>query len=182
MVRTALLTGLLVTPVTGPFALLLSAAALAAPTAVLSLDRSLPAGACCTTYYPFVLLTAVLAGPIYASLVGLGSVGLADALFMGPRYQLLESPMDTFGDVASLISFTLIIACVVLYRSLLARRAHPHVRARSRSGIIFSLEKGIALASLPGSGAVSLGPQDEVAEMMRDFLAQLELAERLSKA
>src|SRR5690349_19908960 len=103
MVRTALLTSLLITPVSGAFAPLLSAAALAVPTAALSFDHSLPAGVCCTTYYPFVLLTAVLAGPVYASLVGFGSVGLADALFMGPRDQLFETPMDVLGDAASLL-------------------------------------------------------------------------------
>src|SRR5690242_9389157 len=138
MVRTALLANLLVTPVTGALAPILSAAALALPTAALSLDHSLPAGACCTTYYPFVLLTAVLAGPIYASLVGIGSVGLADALFMSPHHRLFDSPMGHFGDVASLLSFGLIIACVVLYRRVIARRAEPHVCALSKSGIIFS--------------------------------------------
>ena len=182
MIRTALLASLLVTPVAGPFAPILSVAALAAPTAILSLDHALPAGACCTTYFPFVILTAILAGPIYASIVGIGSVGLADALFMGPRYQLFESPMDSFGDISSLISFALIIGCVWLFRKVIAQHTDRRIKAESESGIIFSLENGVALASWPGAGApVRMGPEDEVAEMMQDFLAQRELAKRLTK-
>jgi hypothetical protein len=182
MIRFALLAGVLATPpVTGALAPILSLAALGVPTALLSFDHSLPAGACCTTYFPFVLLTALFVGPVYATLVGIGSAGLADALFMGPRYQLFESPMDSFGDVSSLVSFALIIGCVSLYRWVITRRAHAQVSADSTSGIIFSLEKGVASASLPGSEPVPLGPQDEVAEMMRDFLAQIELAERFAK-
>jgi len=183
MIRTAILASLLVTPpVGGALAPILSAAALAIPTTILSLDHSLPAGACCTTFFPFVLLTEVLAGPIYASAVGIGSAGLADALFMGPRYHLFESPMDRFGDVASLVSFALIIGCVTLYRRMIVQHARPKVSAESASGIIFSLEKGVALASWPGAGVpMRMGPEEEVAEMMRDFLAQRELAKRLAK-
>lgn len=167
-------------PLSGPFAPILSVAALAIPTGLLSLDQSLPAGACCTTYFPFVLLSAVLMEPVYASLVAIGSAGLADALFMGPRNQLFESPMDSFGDTASLISSALIIFLVYLFRKILVR--HSRVRPnQSGSGIIFSLEKGVAWASWTGaSSPVSLGPQEEVAHMMRDFLAQLELGKRLA--
>ena len=182
MIRSARLASLLVTPVAGAFAPILSVAALAVPTAILSLDHSLPAGACCTTYFPFVLLTAILAGPIYASMVAIGSAGLADALFMGPRYQLLESPMDSFGDIASLVSFALIIGCVWLFRKVIAQYTRPKVSAESESGIIFSLEKGVALASWPGTRPpVRMGPEEEVAKMMEDFLAQRELARRLAK-
>jgi len=54
--------------------------------------------------------------------------------------------------------------------------------AAERSGIIFSLEDGQAWASRPGLGIrVRLGPEAEVTEMMHDFLAQQELAERLNK-
>ncbi|HLO20638.1 MAG TPA: hypothetical protein VK192_09110 [Sphingomicrobium sp.] len=184
MIRSASLTTLLVTPpLTGPFAPILSAAALAVPTAFLSLDHALPAGACCTTYFPFVLLTAVLSGPTYASMVAIGSAGLADALFMGPRYQLFESAMDKFGDAASLFSFALIIAVVSLFRGVVSQRLPRSRRSiEAPSGIIFSLEKGVALASWPGASArVPLGSEQEVAEMMQDFLAQLELGKRLTQ-
>jgi hypothetical protein len=50
-----------------------------------------------------------------------------------------------------------------------------------RNGIIFSLEGGEALASWPGSGRpMRLGPHDEVAEMMVDFLMQRDVGRRLT--
>jgi hypothetical protein len=172
---------LLTPPLAGRFAPVLSVAALAIPTAILSLDHALPAGACCTTYFPFVLLSAVLMGPAYASAVAVGSAGLADALFMGPPFQLFESPMDSFGDAASLVSSALIIGLVFLFRKLFARGARSQ-GSGSGSGIIFSLEKGVAWANGTGaSGPVRLGPQEEVAAMMQDFLMQLELGKRLTK-
>ena len=49
--------------------------------------------------------------------------------------------------------------------------------------VVFSLEGGQAWASWYGSHSwVRLGPENEVAEMMRDFLAQRELAKRLEGA
>jgi hypothetical protein len=49
------------------------------------------------------------------------------------------------------------------------------------SGIVFSLEGGRVWASWPGRDShVVLGAKEEVAEMMRDFLAQVELGERLT--
>jgi|SRR3954447_905385 hypothetical protein len=181
MIRSAFQGIRLVTrPLAAPVAPILTAVALAAPTAILSLDHSLPAGACCTTYVPFVLAAAVLLGPVYASVVAIGSTALADALFMGPRYQLFESPMDRFGDVVSLASFALIIAGVWLFRKILAQDARPHLSRESASGIIFSLEGGVALVSWRGAGPpMRLGPEREVAEMMQDFLAQRELAKKL---
>ena len=181
MIRSAFLATLLLTPLAGPSASVLVVAALAVPTAILSLDHALPAGACCTTYFPFVLIAAVLLRPIYAAITAIGSVGLSDAMFMGPRYELLETPMDQFAAIASLVSFALILGLVWLFRRVLAQRARPHVSIESTSGIIFSLEKGVAFASLPGARIpVTLGPEEEVAEMMRDFLAQLDVGKRLT--
>jgi len=182
MIRSAFPATLLVAPpFAGPSATLLSVAAVAVPTGILSLNHALPAGACCTTYFPFVLLTALLLGPIHASAVAIGSAGLADALFMGPRFKLFESPMDEFGDIASLVSFALMICVICLFRSLLAQHNRRQI-SMSSSGVIFSLEKGVAWARLPGAaGPVRLGPEAEVAGMMQDFLAQLELGKRLTK-
>lgn len=181
MIKSALANLLAMPPVTGPQALLVGLGALAIPTAILSLDHALPAGACCTTYFPFVLISAVLLGPAYASLVAVGSAGLADALFMGPRFELFESPMDTFGVTVSLISSALIIGLVCLFRMVIAQSKREQASS-SPSGIIFSLEKGEAWATWKGSGGpVRLGPHEEVEEMMQDFLAQLELGRRLTR-
>ena len=47
--------------------------------------------------------------------------------------------------------------------------------------VVFSLENNQAWAGWHGRKAmVQLGSKDDVAEMMEDFLAQLELAERLN--
>jgi len=181
VIRSALLATTLVTPpLAGPIAVIGSVLALAVPTAFLSLDQSLPAGACCTTYLPFVILSAVLMGPLYASIVAIGSAGLADALFMGTRYHLFETPMDSFGNTTTLVSSALVIGLVCLFRKVLARQSRARTH-QSKSGVIFSLEKGVAWASWTGSSnPVNLGPQEEVAKMMRDFLAQLELGRRLA--
>jgi len=47
--------------------------------------------------------------------------------------------------------------------------------------LLFSLEDGFVFASWPGaSGSVRLGTYEDVREMMRDFLAQSEVGDRLS--
>src|SRR4051794_20421537 len=180
MIRIDLASVLAMPSIKGPRAALAGLSALAIPTAILSLDHALPAGACCTTYFPFVLISAVLLRPALASAIAVGSTGLADALFMGPRDQLFESPMDRFGDTASLFSAALIIGGVYLFRRVLAETKRQ--ASTSPSGIIFSLEKDDALASWNGSGGpVRLGPHEEVERMMQDFLGQLEVGRRLNR-
>ena len=46
--------------------------------------------------------------------------------------------------------------------------------------IIFSFVDGTVRASWPGKSSVELGPYDAVTYMMRDFLAQCDLAERIA--
>lgn len=179
MVRTALAGWLAMPPIIGPVAPLVGAAALVIPTTLLSMDHALRGGACCTTYVPFVLLSALLLGPVYASFVAVGAAGLADALFMGPRFQLLESPMDTFGDTASIISSALIIGTVYLFRRLLAQRQRSQTRA-SPAGVIFSRERGQVWASWSCQETpICLGAEKRVHVMMEDYLAQVRLANRL---
>src|SRR3954453_13850594 len=180
MIRIGLASVLAMPSIKGSLAALAGLSALAIPTAILSLDHALPAGACCTTYFPFVLISAVLLRPALASAIAVGSTGLADALFMGPRDQLFEYPMDRFGDTASLFSAALIIGGVYLFRRVLAETKRQ--ASTSPSGIIFSLEKDDALASWNGSGGpVRLGPHEEVERMMQDFLGQLEVGRRLNR-
>lgn len=131
-------------------------------------------------FVPAVLLTAIFLGWRYATVVALASAFLADALFMGHGRLLLEGPCDYFGVSAFLISSTLIIGTVELIRSEIGRASNGGSASESSAGIVFSLESGQAWASWYGSDApIRLGPQKEVAEMMKDFLAQLELAKRL---
>jgi hypothetical protein len=56
-------------------------------------------------------------------------------------------------------------------------------RANSSEAVVFSLLNGFVWASWPGaSGSVRLGRYEGVVDMMRDFLAQSELGDRLARA
>ena len=69
---------------------------------------------------------------------------------------------------------------VILIRSVIAA-IQERGADESLGGIVFSLEKGQVWASWYGQGPpVLLGSQRKVSEMMRDFIAQEELARRLS--
>ena len=60
----------------------------------------------------------------------------------------------------------------------------PGVEGRSiaSDAVVFSLKDGYVWASWPGaSGSVRLGTYENVLHMMRDFVAQSELGERLTK-
>jgi hypothetical protein len=129
-------------------------------------------------YLPFVLLSAVLLGWRQAAAVALVSVVIADALFEGPRYEIVEGPTDMLGDFGFLVISALIIGLVHAIRTTFADLVGP----TGAGGVFFSLERGQAWASWPAAGFhLRLGPQDEVAEMMKDFVAQAELGKRLAR-
>jgi len=57
----------------------------------------------------------------------------------------------------------------------------PEDRKPKPDAIVFSLEDGIVRASWPEkTGWVELGRYNEVTDMMRNFLAQCELGERMA--
>ena len=57
---------------------------------------------------------------------------------------------------------------------------HLHM-VEPKGAVVFSLSDGAVWASWPGNNApVHLGHYDSVVYMMRDFLAQCDLAERMS--
>jgi hypothetical protein len=61
-----------------------------------------------------------------------------------------------------------------------AREAPPNSPINPLDGITFSLEQGQVWASWTGvRGRLRLGHEAQVSEMMRDFLAQMEVAARL---
>ena len=78
---------------------------------------------------------------------------------------------------------TLIIGLVQVIRAKFASVITTD-RSKFASGqVVFSLEDNQAWAGWHGHKAmVQLGSKDDVAEMMEDFLAQLELAERLESS
>ena len=130
-------------------------------------------------YVPSVLLSAVFLGWRFAAIVALLSALVADWLFLGSPYSMTET-CDFFGVGLFLFASALIIASVELPRRL-PRETASAVPDKNPAGIVFSLEKGQAWASWYGQKhPVRLGPEGEVAEMMEDFLAQLELGKRLT--
>lgn len=167
-------------PFDGRAALFIGIIAVGVPTALRASVDGVVTGMAVTGYVPFVLASAVLLGWWNASLVALASAFVGDALFVGRRPELLEGPADFFVVGLFLIVSAVVIGFVELVRGLLADSRKAGVPEKP-SGIIFSLEKGQAWASWTGSGSpVRLGPEREVAEMMEDFLAQLELGKRLT--
>ena len=172
---------LLAPPLSGKLAIACTIALIGLPTLIRYSVKGMVMGVECLTYCPFVLLSAILMGWRYTAVVAVGSALICDYLFIGAPHQFFESDADFFGIGVFLSYCLLIIGAVQGVRMLVPqfpRRADPN---EVLSGIIFSLEGGQAWASWTGADApVQLGPCDEVAEMMEDFLAQVELGKRLN--
>jgi hypothetical protein len=109
----------------------------------------------------------------------LASAAVADMLFIDPRYVPMAGPTDLFAIAVFLVCAALIIVIVQSARVIVENCPGPLPREHKATGIIFSLEKGQAWASWSGAGNLRLGPESEVATMMQDFLAQLEVGKRL---
>lgn len=167
-------------PITGAWAIFWTVAALAVPTAIRSSVQGSVSGCESVPFIPSVMLAAMFLGWRYATVVALASALIADALYMGHAHLLLEGPCDQFGVAAFLITSAMIVGGVEWVRVGLARRLG---RPGHQSGsIVFSLEGGQAWASWYGGGpAIHLGAQEEVAKMMEDFLAQVELGKYLAE-
>jgi hypothetical protein len=169
---------LVTTPIAGKPALWFAVAAVGLPTLYrMSLDGIVMGIGYCP-YLPFVLFSAVLLGWRQAAVIALISVAVVDVLFVGQRFQLFEGPTDMLGDLGFLVASALIIALVQAIRTAFEDLVGPTVAG----GVIFSLKDGQAWASWPTAGYhLRLGPQDDVAEMMKDFVAQVELGKRLNR-
>lgn len=168
---------LVATPIAGKPAFTIAVAAVGLPTLYrLSLNGMVMGIGYCP-YLPFVLLSALLLGWKRAAAVTLVCAVVADALFVGPRFQLFEGSTAMLGDLGFLVASALIIALVQAIRTAFEDLIGP----TAANGIFFSLENGQAWASWPTAGFhLRLGPQDDVAEMMKDFVAQVELGKRLN--
>jgi hypothetical protein len=170
---------LVVTPLLGKWALLVSILAIGIPTLLRASVVGTVSGAEFLPYFPFVLIAAVVLEWKPAVIIMLFSALLADWLFVEPQFYLLAKPGHFFGVLMFLTGSSLVIALVHAIRTAL----HDLVGPTSENGVIFSLKDGQAWASWPTAGFhLRLGPQNEVADMMKDFLAQRELANRLAAA
>jgi hypothetical protein len=182
MTRAALLRSWLVTPPLGGL-WSLAWAAVALPVASL-LDWTMACpdvgGECCTPFYIFVLFTALLFGWRAGIVSALASLAAALWLDSLQPMQMHAPGADVWGSGLFLAISAGIIFSVELIRRTVARFARLSNPNEYSSGIIFSLEAGQAWASWPGQEVpVRLGPEQEVAAMMEDFLGQIATARRL---
>lgn len=170
---------LLAPPAKGIRALLYGIALIAIPTMIrlllgLVIDR-LPF----FPYVPFVIVAAIVLDWRYAGAVALVSWVVADLLFIGPRYQLTFDAYELIGFIIFFVSAALLIALAEAVRRVVENSLRPARPDGLSAPVVFSLEGGQAWASWYGSHSwVRLGPEEDVADMMQDFLAQRELGKR----
>jgi len=168
-------------PVTDAMMLPTAFAAVVIPTALRLVVDDAVTGVAFSPYLPFVLVAALLMGWRYAVLVALASVAVADMLFIEPRFVPIAGPTDVFGMLVFLATSALILMLVQAARFFVRDCPGPVPCEEEETGIIFSLEGGQAWATWRGAPSKQrLGPDYEVAEMMQDFLAQLEIGRRLN--
>ena len=149
----------------------------ALPTGLRAIVDGVVTGCEFTPYLPFVLIAAILLPGLPAILVALAAVPILGGLFAPPQ-----------ADPACFLSAAgiyLSASAVMIGAVLLIRAAFAAMQSRgadeSPGGIVFSLDKGQVWASWYGQGPpVLLGSQKKVSAMMRDFLAQGEVAKRLN--
>jgi hypothetical protein len=163
-------------PLKGTAALLCFFVAIALPTALRAAVNGEVTGCEFTPYLPSVFLCAILLSPRQASAVALISVLIMGDLYHGTHHFML--PCFTAAASIFLFSSAIMIGSAMLFRRLIAG---PNEGNAKGGGLVFSLEKGEVWASWYGQNApVLLGSQRKVAEMMEDFLAQVELGKRLN--
>lgn len=153
-------------------------AAIAVPTAIRAAVNGVVTGCEFTPYLPFVLVCAILLRWWQTSIVALASVAIMGGLFQGS----LLHPSDCFIPAAGmfLASSAAMIAATLLGRRLVGSFLN-HDLDEAKGGAVFSVEKGEVWVSWYGQGSpLRLGTQAKVSEMMRDYLAQEELANRLN--
>ncbi|MCL6683552.1 DUF4118 domain-containing protein [Sphingomonas alba] len=157
-------------------------AAVTVPTALRFVVDDHISGVAFSPYLPFVLIAALLMDWRYAALVALASAAVADMMFIDPRFVPIAGPTDVFGILVFLGTSALMLTLVRAARYFVRNSPGPVACESKATGIIFSLEDGQAWASWSGCGSRQrLGPEEEVAGMMKDFLAQVEIGRRLNR-
>lgn len=134
----------------------------------------------CTIFCPFVLLTSILCGWRYATVVAVGSAIACNTILMGRPYMFHFTRPEIEG-LGTFLAYSAFVITIVRMFRLTAARSLRQAGAKERtSGVVFSTSGGQAWASWYGIDApVRLGPMDEVIHMMEDFIAQAEVAKRL---
>jgi hypothetical protein len=158
-------------------------AAVAVPTLIRLTVDGIVSGCELTIYLPFVLICAIFMGWKHAAAATLSSAVVAELLLMGPHHNFIMGPCDGYSVGVLFLGSAVLIGVVHAFRSVIAGCFEPLSSSHySNGGIVFSLHEGKAWASWYGQKwPVQLGPESEVAEMMEDFLAQVELGKRLAQ-
>ena len=181
MIRGGLMRGIHALPLSGRLALLCGLAAVLFGTVIRQAINENVTGCEFTPYLPFVLLSAILLRWWQAGIVALVSTATLGLLFMGPPSEFLTS--DCFQSSAEIFlgaSAAMIVLANFVRRLL--RSSHVPGADESAGGIVFSLENGEVWASWYGQEhPVLLGSQPKVTEMMKDFLAQVEIGNWLNR-
>jgi hypothetical protein len=175
---------LLAPPASGRKALLIGILLIAVPTGIRFLiDDIVHSRLPFFAFIPFVILGGALLSWRGAALVAVCSWLVADLLYMEPRYTIDFDPIELIGFAVFAVSAILIIGLVESVRTIVDNSLRPARPEGFSTPVVFSLERGQAWASWYGSHSwVRLGPDEEVAEMMRDFLAQRELGKKFDQA
>lgn len=129
-------------------------------------------------YVPSVVLAALFMKSWQAALIALASAAAGDWFFLEQENSITFSAADLIGGPVFLASSALIIGVVRAIRALV----HECFSPRANPGkVVFSEEKGHAWAHWHSDRpSLPLGPHEEVAAMMEDYIAQVEIGKRLT--
>jgi len=165
-------------PLTGAHAILFSLAAVAVPTLIHAVVDGSGIGLAFIVYIPSIVLAALFMRSWQAALIALACAAAGDWFFLEQDNRITFSVSDLIGVPVFLASSALIIGVVRAIRSLVHECFSPDA---APGKVIFSEEKGHAWAHWHGDRpSLPLGPHEEVADMMEDYLAQVELGKRLA--
>ena len=179
MIRAGLTRWIQAPRLTGRQALLCGLLAVALPTAVRAAVNGAVTGCEFTPYLPFVLVSGILLRWWHAAAVAVASVLVLGGLFGGSLTQF-EAACFQSATAIFLASSAMIIGTVMIVRRTIAA-VLGRGACDASGGIIFSLEEGQVWASWHGrEAAIQLGSETEVAAMMEDFLAQVELGRKFA--
>jgi hypothetical protein len=170
---------LIAPPLTGKAALLLGMIALGIATSIRAFIDPFVTGCEFTPYLPFVLLSAILLPWWEAGLVAVIAVPILGLMFLGTPHELADSSCFLSSAAVFLAASAGMIAFVVLIRRVIGAIQRSGAD-ETAGGVLFSLDEGEVWASWHGRGPrVLLGSREKVSVMMKDFLAQGEIAKRL---
>jgi hypothetical protein len=177
IIRRILMRALHQVPLAGSLALLTALLLVALPTAIRAVVHGSVTGCEFTPYLVFVLIGALLLRWWLAGAVALSAVAIMGGYFFAPIHDgacFLSSAAMFLASSAGMIGIVMMVRGVI---AAIQRRGAD----KAANGIVFSLREGEVWASwYDEDPPLRLGSRSSVAEMMKDFLAQEEVGNRLT--